>query len=249
MWSSCARRSSSSISSRQRHVLRAVDQAELDGDVAVAAEHRLQHQELVEVGVEQRADDRVDPPVVVVDAGGDVGHGAQPISLLRTKATPASPIAASAAAWRAVEVDLAAGVLDERDPEAEPRRVERRVGDAEVGGEPGEPDRADAAVAQVAGEAGRRSRGRSRRRPSSCRRAAGSPCAGSGRRRRSRGPGGRRRPACPARNGRPEHLRRRRASRSSRRAPRPDGSPRRSGGRARASPGCRPAPRSPARSG
>jgi hypothetical protein len=57
---------------------------------------------------------------------------------------------------RAVEVDGPAGVDQHRRPEAEPRRVERRIGDAEVGGEPGEPDRLDPALAQVAGEAGRR---------------------------------------------------------------------------------------------
>ena len=43
--------------------------------VAMAAEDRLRHQQLVEVRIQHRADDRVDLPGVVVDAGGDVGHG------------------------------------------------------------------------------------------------------------------------------------------------------------------------------
>ena len=43
--------------------------------VGLVAENRLAHQQLVEIGVDQRADDRVDLPVVIVDAGGDVDHG------------------------------------------------------------------------------------------------------------------------------------------------------------------------------
>ena len=91
----------------ERHVGRAVDQAELDGDVAVTPEDRLQHQELVEVGVEQRPDDRVDPPVVVVDAGGDVGHGAQAMlgAARRRRRPPAHP--GEGGGVGAVEVDLA----------------------------------------------------------------------------------------------------------------------------------------------
>ncbi len=57
-------------------------------DVAAAVDHRegrmharvermnhLQHQELVEIGIEQAADDRVEPPAMVVGARRDVGHG------------------------------------------------------------------------------------------------------------------------------------------------------------------------------
>ena len=40
----------------------------------VVAEHRLAHQQLVEIRVDERADDRVDLPFVVPDAGGDIDH-------------------------------------------------------------------------------------------------------------------------------------------------------------------------------
>ena len=53
----------------------AVEDAEGDLGIAVAAKDRLRHQQLVEVGVEHRAHDGIDLPVVIVDAGGDVGHG------------------------------------------------------------------------------------------------------------------------------------------------------------------------------
>ena len=53
----------------------AVEDAKCDLGVAVAAENRLAHQQLVEIGVEHRAHDGIDLPVVIVDAGGDVGHG------------------------------------------------------------------------------------------------------------------------------------------------------------------------------
>ena len=56
----------------------AVDDAEGDTRVPVPPEDRLRHQQLVEIGVDHRAHDRVDLPGVVVDAGGDVGHGAEP---------------------------------------------------------------------------------------------------------------------------------------------------------------------------
>src|SRR6516225_3140808 len=55
--------------------LGAVENAEGDLDMAVAAEDRLRHQQLVEIGVEHRAHDGVDLPVMIVDAGGNVGHG------------------------------------------------------------------------------------------------------------------------------------------------------------------------------
>src|SRR5215470_4039251 len=53
----------------------AIENAEGDLDMAVAAEDRLRHQQLVEIGVEHRAHDGIDLPVMIVDAGGDVGHG------------------------------------------------------------------------------------------------------------------------------------------------------------------------------
>jgi hypothetical protein len=42
--------------------------------VGLVAKHRLAHQQLVEIGVDQRPDDRVDLPFVVVDPGGDIDH-------------------------------------------------------------------------------------------------------------------------------------------------------------------------------
>ena len=75
MWSSCSFSSPMSISRAELDRRGAVDDAEGDAHVAVAAEDRLRHQQLVEVRVEHRADDRIDLPGVIVDAGGDVGHG------------------------------------------------------------------------------------------------------------------------------------------------------------------------------
>ena len=229
MWSSWRRRSPSSISRASGTSRGAVDQAELHPHVGVAAIDRLQHQELVEVGVEQRADDRVDPPGVVVDAGGDVGHAAAPPPAAML--TPPERICRMRRRERAVEVDRPAGVLEQRDLEVVPERVDRRPGDAEVGGEPGEPH-----PPHARGRAGSRrgrsaSRGRSRRRPSSCRSPAGSPCAPRGRRRRCRDRGGTRRPASPARSAPARAPAARRASRSRRRRRRRDGWRRRTCGR------------------
>ena len=53
----------------------AVDQAEGDRRVRRAAQDRLAHQQLVEVGIDERADDRVDLPLVDPNPGGDVDHG------------------------------------------------------------------------------------------------------------------------------------------------------------------------------
>jgi hypothetical protein len=52
----------------------AVLDAEGDLDVAMAAEDRLRHQELVEIGVDHRPHDRVDLPGVIVDPRRDVDH-------------------------------------------------------------------------------------------------------------------------------------------------------------------------------
>ena len=59
---------------RERYACGAVDEGEGDGRVRLVAEHRLTHQELVEIRVDQRPDDRVDLPFVIVDAGGDIHH-------------------------------------------------------------------------------------------------------------------------------------------------------------------------------
>ena len=55
--------------------LGAVDQREGRLHVRVEAPDHLQHQQLVEIGVEQAADDRIELPGVVVDPLGDVGDG------------------------------------------------------------------------------------------------------------------------------------------------------------------------------
>ena len=51
-----------------------VDQREGGIDLGVEAPDHLQHQELVEIGVEQAPDDRIELPGVVVDPGRDVDH-------------------------------------------------------------------------------------------------------------------------------------------------------------------------------
>ena len=56
------------------HLLRAIDQAEGDGDVRVEHPNELMHQEFVEIGVEQRPDDRIEPVIVIVDPGGEIEH-------------------------------------------------------------------------------------------------------------------------------------------------------------------------------
>jgi hypothetical protein len=53
--------------------LGSVDQREGGVDVRVQLPDHLQHQELVEIGVQQAADDRVQLPGVVVDAARNIG--------------------------------------------------------------------------------------------------------------------------------------------------------------------------------
>ena len=55
----------------------AVNQAEGNARVAVIGEHRLAHQQFVEIGVNQRADNRVQLPAVVIDAGRDIHRSDQ----------------------------------------------------------------------------------------------------------------------------------------------------------------------------
>ena len=59
-----------------------VDQGKRDMRVWVITEHRLTHQQLVKVSVNQRPDDRVDLPFVVPDPRGDIGHIQFPLSAL-----------------------------------------------------------------------------------------------------------------------------------------------------------------------
>src|SRR6056297_1532264 len=58
----------------QRHRRGSVDEREGDARVWPVAEHRLAHQELVEIGIDERPNDRVDLPFVVPDTGGDIDH-------------------------------------------------------------------------------------------------------------------------------------------------------------------------------
>ena len=58
----------------ERDGLGAVDQAEGDARVAVVAKDALRHQQLVEIGVDDRPHDGVDLPVMRIDAGGNIGH-------------------------------------------------------------------------------------------------------------------------------------------------------------------------------
>ena len=51
-----------------------VDQRKRDLGVGFVAKHRLAHQQFIEIRVDEGADDRVDLPFVVPDAGCDVDH-------------------------------------------------------------------------------------------------------------------------------------------------------------------------------
>ena len=63
----------------QADLRRPVQQRELDRRLRPVPKDRLAHQELVEVRVDQRPDDRVDLPAVVPDTGGDIDHGGAPV--------------------------------------------------------------------------------------------------------------------------------------------------------------------------
>src|SRR6056297_767029 len=65
----------------QRDIAGAVDQGKGDRRVGLVAKDRLAHQQLVEIRVDQGPDDRVDLPLVVPDAGGDVDHLRPPVEL------------------------------------------------------------------------------------------------------------------------------------------------------------------------
>ena len=56
----------------QRNGFGAVDEAEANRGVRLVAEYRLTHEQLVEIGVDQGTNDRVDLPFVVIDPCGDV---------------------------------------------------------------------------------------------------------------------------------------------------------------------------------
>ena len=58
---------------RQAYRLRPVDKGEGCIDVRIELPDHLQHQELVEIGIDQAANDRVELPGVIVNPGGDIG--------------------------------------------------------------------------------------------------------------------------------------------------------------------------------
>ncbi|MNL35039.1 hypothetical protein D3C87_1570470 [compost metagenome] len=57
------------------HGLGAVDQREGRVHIRIELPDHLQHQELVEIRIEQAAHDRVELPGMIVDAPGDIGLG------------------------------------------------------------------------------------------------------------------------------------------------------------------------------
>ena len=58
---------------RQPHRLRAVDQRKRRVDLRIELPDHLQHQELVEIRIDQAADDRVEFPGMIMDTGGYIG--------------------------------------------------------------------------------------------------------------------------------------------------------------------------------
>ena len=58
----------------QFDMLGAVDEAEGDVRVGLVAKDRLAHQQLIEIRVDQGADDRIDLPLAIISAGGDINH-------------------------------------------------------------------------------------------------------------------------------------------------------------------------------
>jgi hypothetical protein len=61
------------------HGFGTVDQAEGDIGIGFVAKYRLAHQQFVKIGVDQRPNNRVYLPLVIIDAGGDVDHVEAPI--------------------------------------------------------------------------------------------------------------------------------------------------------------------------
>ena len=79
---------------------RAVDQAEGHVGVRPVAEDGLAHQQLVEIRVDQGPHDRVDLPLVVIDAGGDIDHLRAPSRCRRPASWPWHPPATRSGRWR-----------------------------------------------------------------------------------------------------------------------------------------------------
>ena len=70
-------------------------------DVRLQLPDHLQHQEFVEIRIEQRANDRIDAEGMIMDAGGEIGdHPAPRISL--AAAARASSVMVAPASMRAI---------------------------------------------------------------------------------------------------------------------------------------------------
>ncbi len=78
---------------RQPHRLRAVDERKRRVDFRIEFPDHLQHQQLVEIRIDQAADDRIEFPGVIVDTGCYIGlrHACIPQHRPRTSAGPTSP--------------------------------------------------------------------------------------------------------------------------------------------------------------
>ena len=60
---------------RQRNVIRAVYQGKRHRSLGLVSKHWLTHQQFVEVRIDQRPDNRVNLPFVIVYTGRNVDHG------------------------------------------------------------------------------------------------------------------------------------------------------------------------------
>jgi hypothetical protein len=78
--------------SRQGNMRRTIDNAEGHPDVTKTPENRLRHQQFIEIRVDNGSDDRVDSPIVIIDARGDVGHVRGTVSSGSDKRTAAGRV-------------------------------------------------------------------------------------------------------------------------------------------------------------
>lgn len=63
---------------RQPNAVAAIDQRKFNIGIGFVAENGLAHQQLVKIGVDQRPDNRVDLPFVVMHPCRDINHGGVP---------------------------------------------------------------------------------------------------------------------------------------------------------------------------
>ncbi len=72
----------------QSHGPAAIDQRESDRQLRIEVPDHLQHQQLVEIGIEQAADDWIEPPVVIIGPCGDIGDRHQPSTEVSGRSSP-----------------------------------------------------------------------------------------------------------------------------------------------------------------